>query len=191
MRYKGKITMLFLFMSCVFLLAQENKTDITKITKDTILTRVVDCNALFTLNNRKTDYLHKRPYVYAEPYYERTYNSKRDYAAFQIGKRKGTKPFLYIRMFTFNTCIKQDEVLEFVLDSGFKYRMENIFEPNCDGFFVANIRNKDIEKLTQGNISSIKLFTFEKDYEFHFTKNEAERVQDELQCLRYNKFEFR
>jgi hypothetical protein len=194
MRYKSKIVLLFLLINGSFLFSQESKTestDMTKITEDTLITRVVDCNALFTLNNRKIDYLRKKPYVYTEPYYERAYNSKKDYAVFQVGKRKGTRPFLYIRMFTFNTCIKQDEVLEFILENGYRYRIENIYDPNCDGFFVAGIRNKDIKVLTQGVISSVKLLTFEKDYEFHLSEEESERMKDELQCLKYNNFKFR
>ncbi len=197
MRYKSKIFTLYLLISGSFLFSQNatsnqvTTTGMTKITDDSIVTRVVDCNALFTLNNRKIDRLDKKNYVYTEPYYERVYNNKRDYAVFQIGKRKGTTPFLYIRLFTFNTCIKEDETLEFVMDNGYMYRMENIYPPNCNGFLISRIKRKDIKALTQGHISSVKVLTFDKDYVFHLSEEETERMNDELKCLKYNNFKFK
>lgn len=195
MSYKSKIFILLLISITSSFLSSQDKnkqgTNINKITEDTILTRMVDCNALFTLNNRKIDYLGKKSYVYSEPYYLRAYNSKKDYSVFQIGKRKNTKPFLYVRVFTFNTCIKKDEVLEFILENEFRYRINNIFDPNCDGYVVSRVKNKDIKALTESNIKSIKVLTFEKDFEFHLNEDEAERMKDELQCLKYNKFKFK
>lgn len=194
MRYKSKIfIVLLIIISFTPLSAQDkNKQEviINKITEDTILTRAVDCNALFTLNNRKVDYLDKKPYVYTEPYYLRAYNSKKDYAVFQLGKRKSTQPFLYVHIFTFNTCIKKDEVIEFILENGLRYRMDNIFDPNCDGYVVSRIKKKDLQVLTGSNVNSVKILTFEKDFEFHLTEEEADRMKDELQCLKYNQFKF-
>ncbi|MCT6869880.1 hypothetical protein [Apibacter sp.] len=169
----------------------QSSVPMKKITEDTLLTRIVDCNALFTLNNRKIDYLKNKPYIYAEPYFERIYNIKNDFAVFQIIKRKGNRPILYIKMFKPNTCLKKGEVLEFITDKGYRYRMNNYYKPNCDGYLISKIRRKDIKNLTQGEISSIKLLTFHNDYEFNLQFIEAERLKDELQCLKNNHFKFK
>lgn len=165
--------------------------ELITISEDTLVTRVVDCNSLFTLNNRKIDYLKNRPYIYAEPYYERAYNDKKEYGVFQLGKRKGTKPFLYIKLFKFNTCLKQDEVLEFILDNDYRYRINNIYKPNCDGIFIGEITHKDIKKLEQGYVKSLKVLTFDEDFEFHLTDEKSEKFRDELQCLRYQNFKYK
>ncbi|MGM5632025.1 hypothetical protein O2K51_14095 [Apibacter raozihei] len=195
MRHKNILFILFIFLSFSYVFGQsvskkENESNVKKISQDTLITKVVDCNALFTLNNRKVDFLRKKPYVYTEPYYKMDYKSKKNFAVFQVGKRKGTTPFLYIKIFTFNTCIKKDEVVELIMDNGFRYRLKNDFSPNCDGFIISTLKNKIIKKLEQGNITSIKIFTFEKDYEFHMNDEDSERFRDELQCLKYNKFKF-
>lgn len=162
-----------------------------KITEDTLLTRIVDCNALFTLNTRKVDYLDKKPYIYAEPYYEKVYNSKKDFAVFQLIKRKGVSPLLFVKIFRFNTCIKKDEVMEFITAEGYRYRLKNNYKPNCDGYLMGKIRRRENKNLTQGDISSIKILTFDKDYEFHLKTSEAERIKDELQCLKNKRFKFK
>jgi hypothetical protein len=169
----------------------QSNSPIKKITEDTLLTKIVDCNALFTLNTRKVDYLGKKPYIYAEPYYEKVYNSKKDFAVFQLIKRKGVSPLLFFKMFRFNTCIKKDQVMEFVTAEGYRYRLKNNYKPNCDGYLMGKIRRRDSKNLTQGNISSIKILTFDKDYEFHLQTNDSERIKDELQCLKNKRFKFK
>jgi len=150
----------------------------------------VDCGALFTLKNQKFDYLGKRPYIYSAPYYEMIFNSKRNYGVFQLGRGSGRRPFLYIKLFPFNTCIKNDEVVEFLLVNGSRYRLKNIYDANCDGVSISELKPKDVKTLTKEEISSVKVLTFEKDYEFRLSHEDAERMQAELRCI-IKRFKYR
>ncbi len=195
MNIKSKIFKLFFISGCILfgynMSYGQSSLPMKKITEDTLLTKIVDCNALFTLNNRKVDLIGGKPYIYAEPYYERVFNNKKDFAVFQTIKRKGRRPLLFVKIFRFNTCLKKDEIMEFITNNGYRYRIKNSYKPNCDGYLIGKIRRKDIKNLTRSDISSIKIITFDRDYEFHLESAEADQIKDEFQCLKSKRFKFK
>lgn len=127
--------------------------------------------------------LSKKSFAVAQPYYARAFNAKDDFVALQLGKRKGSKVFLYIKLFRFNACIKNTETLEILTENGISFFFKNKFKVNCDGEMVVELSKKDIENLANHKISSFMLMSFQKDYEFHFDAESSQKFAEDLMCL--------
>lgn len=147
----------------------------------------VSCSRI-NLEDKSYNPLSKRSFATAEPYYLRSYNSKEDFAAFQLGKRKGSKVFLYIKLFKFNSCMKDDKSLEIMTESGIRYSLENKLKVNCDGNIVAELSEKDIKELSGYKISGFLVMSLQKDYEFHMTQEMSRKFSDDIVCLSEYKF---
>lgn len=174
------ILLVIICLSSVSVLGQKKKSD----------SLVFDaCKERIKTVDMKPHYLKKKPYNYTDPYFFRAYNSEKDYVAVQIGKRKGdSKIFLYIKSFTFNTCIRNGDALEFMSDAGVSHFLENKYQPNCSGVAIVELSKKDIKFLIENPMISFMLFSFRKDYEFHLTEEVSTRLREDLTCLRDSKF---
>lgn len=147
----------------------------------------VSCSRI-NLEDKSYNDLAKKSFAAAEPYYLRSYNSKNDFAAFQLGKRQGSKVFLYIKLFKFNACMKDDKSLEIMTESGIRYSLENKLKVNCEGNIVAELSEKDIKELSGYKISGFLVMSLQKDYEFHLTQEMSSKFSEDLMCLSEYKF---
>ncbi|MFV0304419.1 MAG: hypothetical protein ACK5IC_02925 [Moheibacter sp.] len=172
-------SLLIVFLIPVFALAQK-KSDSLVYDK---------CKERIKTVDTKLNYLKKKPYNYTDSYFFRAYNSKKDYIAFQLVKIKGKREiFLYVKSFTFNTCIRNGEVLEFMSETGISHSLDNEYQPNCSGVAIIKLSKKDLNFLINNPTISFMLFSFQKDYEFHLTEEVATRLREDLICLRDSKF---
>lgn len=140
------------------------------------------------VESSKSNSLAKKSFASAEPYFVRAYNSKSDFAAFQLGKRKGSKVFLYIKLFRFNTCVQDDETLELMLENGLTYSLENKMKVNCNGDMVIELDRKDFDVLSEQPILGFKFLSFDKDFEFHINNETAQKIKEDIVCLETYKF---
>ncbi len=182
--YKRAIgTLFFAICLSVVCYGQEN---VHYSSKDSLNNAVV-CDRIH-VESKSSNALSKRDFAAAEPYFLRSYNSKEDFAAVQLGKRNGSKVFLYIKIFRFNTCIKNNEALEVTLENGITYFIKNKMSVNCKGDLVVELNNSDIKELVTQPISSFKVLSFQKDFEFHLNSETATKIRQDLECLAEYKF---
>jgi len=120
------------------------------------------------------------------PIFLRVYNESAEYATLQLGKRKGNV-FLYFKIFTDNTCVKQEQPLELYFENGEVLSLKNQLKVNCDGNVVLELSVSEIKKLRSHMINKIKLFTLNKDYEFSPTDAHNKLLRDYLTCFKYYK----
>ncbi len=172
------------FLISGILSAQE---DIAYSSGDIKNSEVRSCDRVH-VEDKSYNALSKKSFAIAEPYYMRSYNSKDDFAAFQIGKRKGSKVFLYIKLFKFNACVKNNESLEIITENGITYSFKNKFKVNCQGELVVELNKKEIKELSMNKISSFMLLSFQKDYEFHINQETSQKISEDLICLEEFKF---
>lgn len=136
------------------------------------------------ITRSKENFLDKRPYAHTEPYYFKVYNTDQDYISFQLGKRKGSKVFLYIKLFSFNACIKKDDVVELSFVNDDKYELINKYQVNCEGYIVVELRQYDIKYIMKSFIKGFMIHTYQKDYEFRVDKKTAKQINEDIKCLR-------
>ncbi len=120
------------------------------------------------------------------PIFLRVYNETAEYATLQLGKRK-RKVFLYFKIFTDNTCVKQEQPLELYFENGEMLRLKNQLKVNCDGNVVLQLSASQITKIKSHMINKIKLFTLNKDYEFSPTDADNKILREYLTCFKYYK----
>ena len=120
------------------------------------------------------------------PIFLRVYNEVTDYAILQLGKRKGNV-FLYFKIFTDNTCVKQEQPLELYFENGEILSLKNQLKVNCDGNVVLELSVKEIKIIRSHMINKIRLFTLKKDYEFSPTDADNKLLRDYLTCFKYYK----
>jgi hypothetical protein len=120
------------------------------------------------------------------PIFLRVYNETTEYATLQLGKRK-RKVFLYFKIFTDNTCIKQELPLELYFENGEVLSLKNELKVNCDGNVVLQLSKKEIKIIRSHMINKIRLFTLNKDYEFNPTDADNKLIRDYLICFKYYK----
>lgn len=122
----------------------------------------------------------------APPILLRVFNENFEYSVLQLGKR-GNKIYLYFKIFTDNVCVKQKQPLELYFKSGEMYVLKNSFSVNCDGTAIVQLRRRDLKKLRNNNINSIKFFTLKKDYEFSPKSKDNQSIKEYLHCLKLYK----
>ncbi|MBE0393791.1 hypothetical protein HNQ02_002849 [Flavobacterium sp. 7E] len=127
-----------------------------------------------------------KPFASAAPLLFRVFNEDYEYAVFQLGKRK-RKLFLYFKIFSENVCVKQKQPLELYFKNGDKYVLKNSFAVNCDGTAALQLRRRDIKKLMNNDINTIRFYTFNKDYEFNPNEIDNQNIKVYLQCLKLYK----
>ena len=177
------VYIIFVLICCVTKISYAQSDSTNTIKKEPLSYR--KSGVIDSLNDK----LAKKPYVYVSPYYFRVYNSEKEYMAFQLGKRKRNKIFLYIKIFSHNVCIRDGKVVEFIFQDGsIKSLKKNKYPINCDGIIVLRLKRKQRKMLTEGEIESFMVFTFQKDYTFHITKEVAKSIQNDIQLLKNYKF---
>ncbi|MEO8516469.1 MAG: hypothetical protein ABI426_06985 [Flavobacterium sp.] len=132
----------------------------------------------------KENFLDKNPYAHTEPYYFKVYNADQDYISFQLGKRKGSKVFIYIKLFSFNACVKKDDVVELSFVNDDRYDLINKYQVNCEGYIVVELAGSDIKYISKSFIKGFMIHTYQKDYEFRVDKKTATQINDDIKCLR-------
>jgi hypothetical protein len=144
----------------------------------------IRCKNRVKITRSKENFLDKRAYAYTEPYYFKVYNTDQDYISFQLGKRKGSKVFAYIKLFSFNACIKKDDVVELTFVNDDKYDLINEYQVNCEGYIVLELRGYDIKYMSKSLIKGFMIHTYQKDYEFRVDKKTAAQMYEDIKCLR-------
>lgn len=181
-KMKNRVLFLLLLLTIGnFSLAQTEKeiTQQAKIRQDSI------CNTII-IHNSLDKKLAKKDYIYTEEQSFVMYNSKKEYAIFQLGKKKGRKKiFLYIKLSAYNACVKKDDVVEIMFKDGSSLQLKNNYAVNCKGDIVIEINRKQIESMIKKQVNSFMIYTFQKDYEFHFSEIDNNSFYQKLICL-YN-----
>jgi hypothetical protein len=136
------------------------------------------------ITRSKENFLDKKAYAFTEPYYFKVYNTDEDYISFQLGKRKGSKIFLYIKLFSFNACIKKDDVVELSFVNDDKYELINRYQVNCEGYIVSELKSSDIKYIFKSFIKGFIIHTYQKDYEFRVDKKTATQINEDIRCLK-------
>lgn len=144
----------------------------------------IRCKNRVKVARSKENFLDKKAYAYTEPYYFKVYNTDPDYISFQLGKRKGSKVFLYIKLFSFNACIKKDDVVELTFVNDDKYELINKYQVNCEGYIVVELRGYDIKYIKKSLIKGFMIHTYQKDYEFRVDNKTAKQINEDIQCLK-------
>lgn len=141
------------------------------------------CSSIIQYNTPEKK-LRKRDFVYTEEQSFRIYNTKKDFAVVRLGKRKGeSNPFLFIKLSVYNACIKQEDIVELLFLDGSAIQLKNKYAVNCDGYIVAELNKKEIEIISKRQLQSFMIYTFQKDYEFHFTEEQGNLFNQNLVCL--------
>ncbi|PZX93678.1 hypothetical protein DOS84_09725 [Flavobacterium aquariorum] len=120
------------------------------------------------------------------PIFLRVYNESYEYATLQLGKRKGNI-FLYFKIFTDNTCVKQEQPLELYFENGEILSLKNKLKVNCEGNVVLELSVREIKIIRSHMINKIRLFTLNKDYEFSPTDADNKLLREYLTCFKYYK----
>jgi hypothetical protein len=120
------------------------------------------------------------------PIFLRVYNESTEYATLQLGKRKGNV-FLYFKIFTDNTCVKQELPLELYFENGEILSLKNQLKVNCEGNVVLELSVREIKIIRSHMINKIRLFTLNKDYEFSPTDADNKLLREYLTCFKYYK----
>lgn len=151
--------------------------------KDSIALLKSICEKKIKLVNKESQFLKNKPYAYIDAYAFRLYNTKDDYLTLQLGKNKGNNLFIYLKVFKHNICFNKKDVFEFNFTDGTYLRMDNEFNVNCEGVIISQFTRKDLKKILKRKIKSIRVYSFEKDFEFHFISKEAEQFNEDINCL--------
>lgn len=120
------------------------------------------------------------------PIFLRVYNENYEYATLQFGKRK-SNIFLYFKIFTDNSCVKQKQPLELYFEDGEILSLQNQLKVNCNGNVALELSAKEIKSIKGHMINKIRLFTLNKDYEFSPTDADNKQLKAYLNCFKYFK----
>ncbi|MDR6370869.1 hypothetical protein J2795_002085 [Chryseobacterium bernardetii] len=112
----------------------------------------------------------------------RANNEELVYAVMKLGKR-GHDIFMYIRIIDENVCIKKDQVLEIQYTNGEKVSYKNDHSVNCDGIFVRKFDQKEIKKISENEMTAIKIYTYQKNYEFLVSSTLNYDINNQIHCL--------
>lgn len=185
------ITLLSIFTLFLFDISNANaQENLAVVQKDTILSKkdsiALDraiCEKKIKRVSKESQFLKNKPYAYIDAYAFRLYNTKDDYLTLQLGKNKGNSIFIYLKVFKHNICFSKKDVFEFNFTDGTYLRMNNDFNVNCEGVIISQFSNNFLKKILKRKIKSIRIYSFETDFEFHFSSNEAEQFNEDINCL--------
>jgi len=170
MKFTFFLSFFFLSISC--LEAQQQKT------RDTVESKVnFDCDILQTKQKMEHQF-----FASTAPISFRINNKEYVYANFQFGKRKD-KIFMYIRIADKNVCIEKDKVLDIYFKSGEVVSFKNDFALNCEGYFAKELTKKEYLKLQENEISLMKIYAYQRNYEWYVSEVQNLEISHQLDCL--------
>jgi hypothetical protein len=104
------------------------------------------------------------------------------YTTFQFGKRKN-KMYLYLRILKENVCIKKDKNVDVYFKSGEVITLKNEYPLNCEAFFARQLKEKELQKLRENEITLIKIYTYKKNYEMYVGEMQNQDIHHYMDCL--------
>ncbi|MYY27269.1 hypothetical protein [Elizabethkingia anophelis] len=126
--------------------------------------------------------LNEKNIVISPVLYLRANNEKYVYAIMQPCKI-GEDIIMYIKIPGENICVKKGEILEVQYVNGEINNYKNDFSVNCNGIIIKKFNRKEIKKITENNISIIKIYAYEKNYEFLLTSTQKYNISNQIYCL--------
>ncbi|WP_449399648.1 hypothetical protein [Chryseobacterium wanjuense] len=90
---------------------------------------------------------------------------------------------MYLQIMADNVCIKKDRNMDIYFESGEIISLQNEYPLNCDGFFVRQLKKNELEKLKNNKITLIKIYTYNKDYEFYMSDVDNHTIENQMDCL--------
>ena len=154
----------FSFIAVNFAFSQENEE--------------IPCNILE--NQQK---LHKKHFLSGSPLLLMVDNAENLYVKVQIGKRTD-KIFLYLNVLAPNVCIEKERNVDVYFHSGEILRLKNDFRLNCEGIWVKQLSQKELQKFTEYPIQHIKIFSYHKDYELNISEEQDQNIKSQIECLK-------
>ena len=110
-------------------------------------------------------------------------NAENLYVKAQIGKRTD-KIFLYLNVLAPNVCIEKGRNVDVYFHSGEILRLKNDFQLNCEGIWVKQLSQKELQKFTEYPIQHIKIFSYHKDYELNISEEQDQNIKSQIECLK-------
>ncbi|MCS3532780.1 hypothetical protein [Chryseobacterium sp. JUb7] len=136
-----------------------------------------DCNIVQTKQK-----LNKKFFASTPALHLRANNDEFSYGTLQLGKRDNNL-FVYIQILVDNVCIKKDKNVDIFFQSGEVITLQNEYPLNCEGFFARQLKRKEIEKLRGNEITMIKIYTYEKNYEYYLSDVDNYNLDNQIDCL--------
>ncbi|MFS4432214.1 hypothetical protein [Chryseobacterium sp. S90] len=167
---KTYYTVFFIVFGAMFLQAQA-------VGDSTLKAAQFDCKITQTKEKLQNKY-----FVTTQNLQLRANNEKFVYAVMQLGKR-GHHIFMYIRIIDKNVCIKKDQILEIQYISGETVSYKNDYSVNCDGIFVRKFDKKELKKISENEMIAIKIYTYQKNYEFLVSNTLNYDINNQIHCL--------
>lgn len=165
-----KLLFFNLLFLAIFFNAQSKPTDSTEFVP-------FDCS--ITQTKQRLD---KRFFASTKPIELRVNNEELVYVILQFGKRKN-KLYLYLRILEDNICIKKEKNVDIQFKSGEVITLKNEYPINCESFFAKQLRKKEIQKLLQNEVTQIKMYTYNKNFEMYVNTLHNAHIQQSLNCL--------
>ncbi|MFJ1492190.1 hypothetical protein [Capnocytophaga canis] len=176
---------LICFLCCAFvffdLSAQEHEKDSLRMISNNVDKNYYSCEVV--QGQRK---LKGRRFASAPPIYLIANNDRHIYGVYQLGKRGG-QIYLYINILDKSVCLKDDESMDIVFLSGEIMTLKNSFPINCDGVFARKLRRSEIKKILEKEIASIRIYSFDKNYEFYVGNLQNNLFDRHIRCLQLYK----
>lgn len=126
--------------------------------------------------------LNKKFFASTPPLHLRVNNEQYTYGTLQLGKRDN-KIFMYLQILANNVCIKKDRNVDVYFKSGEIITLKNEYPLNCEGFFARQLKKKEVEKLRANEITLIKIYTYEKNYEYYVSDVDNFNLDSHIDCL--------
>lgn len=127
-------------------------------------------------------------FAYTAPYFFRVYNSDKGYASVQLGRRRGSGAFLYLKIYIFNTCLRKDNPLELIFSNSMRRTIKSAYNLNCDGIIVIPLKKGDLKTIKKNLLTNIIVPAFQNKYEFRISEAASRQIQEDLMCLAKYKF---
>ena len=169
-----KLSKKILFFSLLFLTVLINAQNIVS---DSAEYAHFDCG--ITQTKQKLD---KHFFASTPPIELRVNNEEFIYTTFQFGKRKN-KIYLYLKILADNVCIKKDKNVDVYFKSGEVITLKNEYPLNCEAFFAKQMKKKELQKFNENEITSIKIYTYKKNYEMYVSEVQNQDIHHYIDCL--------
>lgn len=169
-RFKNYLTIFCIALGEVFLYAQTAEGA-------AIETAQFECEII-----QSKEKLQNKKFISSPDLKLRANNEELVYAMMKLGKR-GHSIFIYIRIIDKNVCIKNDQVLEIQYVSGEKISYKNDYPVNCDGIFVRKLDKREVGKIIEKEIDTIRIYTYQKNYDFSVNSIINYNLSNQIHCL--------
>lgn len=124
-----------------------------------------------------------KSFASSTPIYLAANNNVITYGVLQMGKRKD-KIYLYMRVLESSVCLRKKENMDVIFSSGETIRLKNQYPVNCEGIFTKELSSSELEKIRGKEVMTIRLYAYNKDYEFHLNSLQKEQLQKHIYCLK-------